>query len=80
MTFTADQIAIAGALVSAVSAAVAVIAIYVPWRNTSDAALFGEAVLALERAFRALNASQQEGNRPAPDRLNWLTAVKVSTG
>ncbi|MCZ4316670.1 hypothetical protein O4H66_24975 [Comamonadaceae bacterium G21597-S1] len=76
MTLTADQIAIAGAVVSAVSAAVAVVAIYVPWRNTSDAALFGEAVLALERAYRSLNASQQDGSRPAPDRLNWLTAAR----
>lgn len=76
MTISPDEIALVSAFVSAISAVVAVLAVYVPWRSSFDAAIFGESVLALERAYRSLNAAQQDGNRPAPDRLNWLTAAR----
>lgn len=76
MTSPVDQVALAGAAISFVSAIVAVLAIYIPWRNTHDTAVFSEAVLALERAYKSLNANRQNDQRPAPDRLNWLTCAR----
>ena len=73
---TADQIAIAAATISFVSAGISVWAIYVPWRNTHDSEVFREAVLALERAYRSLMSGAELDGRPTADRLNWLTSAR----
>lgn len=73
---TADQIAIVAAAIAFGSATVSVLAIYVPWRNTHDSEVFKEAVLALERAYRSLMQGVDPANRPASDRLNWLTSAR----
>lgn len=73
---TTDQIAIAAAVIALVAAGVSVFAIYVPWKNTHDAEVFKEAVLALERSYRALMLGKQAGEKPNADRLNWLTAAR----
>ncbi len=72
----ADSIAIVAALIALISAVVSVLAIYFPWRNTHDAEIFKEAVLALERAYRALMQGAGSDGRPASDRLNWLTSAR----
>ena len=73
---TADQISIVAAAISLGSAAVSVLAIYIPWRNSHDSEVFKEAILALERSYRALMHGRQAGQRPDADRLNWLTAAR----
>lgn len=73
---TADQIATISAAIAFGSAAVSILAIYIPWRNTHDSEVFREAVLALERSFRALIAGRTAGERPLADRLNWLTCAR----
>src|SRR5690554_2769000 len=49
-----DKIAVIAAAIAFGSAMVSILAIYVPWRNTHDAEIFKESILALERAFRSL--------------------------
>lgn len=73
---TTDLIAVVAAAIAFGSAIVSVLAIYVPWRNTHDAEVFKEALLALERAFRSLMLNARADGQPAPDRLNWLTAAR----
>lgn len=72
----ADLIAVVAAAIAFGSALVSVLAIYIPWRNTHDSEVFKEAVLALERAYRALMESADVNGRPTPDRLNWLTSAR----
>ena len=71
-----DQIATFAAAIALGSAAVSVLAIYIPWKNTHDVELFKEAVLALERAYRSLMLGAQPDGQPVPDRLNWLTSAR----
>jgi len=73
---TANQIAIVAAAIALGSAVVSVLAIYVPWRNTHDSEVFKEAILALERAYRALMRGAEPDSRPASDRLNWLSSAR----
>lgn len=73
---TADQIAIVAAAIAFGSAVISVLSIYIPWRNTHDSEVFREAVIALERAYRALTQDGTCINPPPPDRLNWLTAAR----
>jgi hypothetical protein len=46
-----DQIAVVAAAIALGSAMVSILAIYVPWRNTHDAEVFKESVLAACRTF-----------------------------
>lgn len=71
-----DKIAVIAAVIAFASAMVSIVAIYVPWRNTHDAEIFKESILALERAFRSLMRNAEEDGQPAPDRLNWLTSAR----
>jgi len=71
-----DKIAVIAAAIAFGSAMVSILAIYVPWRNTHDAEIFKESILALERAFRSLMLNAGEDGQPAPDRLNWLTSAR----
>lgn len=73
ITDTISTIAAAVALASAIAS---FLAIYIPWKNTHDAEVFKESVLALERAFRSLMLNAREDGSPAPDRLNWLTSAR----
>jgi hypothetical protein len=73
---TADLIATVAAAISFGSAAVSVLAIYIPWKNTHDSEVFREAVQALERAYRALTLNGLQDGHPIADRLNWLTCAR----
>lgn len=71
-----DQVAVTSAAIAFGSAAVSVLAIYIPWRNTHDSEVFKEAVLALERAYRSLMNGAEADGWPKSDRLNWLTSAR----
>jgi hypothetical protein len=73
---SSDQIAIVSAAIAVGSAVVSVLAIYIPWRNTHDTEIFKEAILALERSYRALMQGRRDGERPNADRLAWLTSAR----
>ena len=73
---TSDHIAAISAAISFGAAIVAVLAIYLPWRNTHDSEITKESLQALERAYRALTTNGTVSRPPAPDRLNWLTTAR----
>lgn len=73
---TTDQIAVIAAAISFGAAVVSIFAIYIPWRNTHDAEILKESILALERSFRSLMLNCSPEGQPASDRLNWLTSAR----
>lgn len=76
----ADYAAIISAIVAVVSAFVAGIAVYTPWKLQHESELFRQAALTLERAYRSLS-NDGKNIRPAlADRLNWLTAARHIQG
>lgn len=75
-----DITAIISAFIAVASAIVACVAVYTPWKLQHDSELFRQAVLTLERAYRALS-NDGKNIRPAlADRLNWLTAARHIQG
>lgn len=71
-----DIATISSAVFAGLSALVAAAAIYFPWRMQQNHELLNQAVLSLERAYKALSNDGQNV-RPVPaDRLNWLTCAR----
>lgn len=71
-----DHVAVIAAAIAFVSAVVSVAAIYVPWVNTHDSKVFGEAVLALERGYSSLMRGSINSKQPPSNRLNWLASAR----
>jgi len=71
-----DIATIASAVFAGASALVAAAAIYFPWRMQQNHELLNQAVLSLERAYKAIS-NDGENIRPViADRLNWLTCAR----
>jgi hypothetical protein len=71
-----DIATIASAVFAGVSALVAAAAIYFPWRMQQNHELLNQAVLSLERAYRAISNDGQTVRPVVADRLNWLTCAR----
>ena len=72
----ADAATLATAVFAGVSVLVAMGAIYFAWRVQQNQELLSQAVLSLERAYRALTDDGAHVTPPLPDRLNWLTCAR----
>ena len=73
---TSDAATIASAIFAGLSALVAAAAIYFPWRLQQNHELLVQAVLSLERAYKALSNDGKNLKPPLADRLNWLTSAR----
>lgn len=71
-----DLAASASAVIAALSALVAAAAIYFPWRLQQNNELLMQAVLSLDRAYKALSNDGKNVKPPIADRLNWLTCAR----
>lgn len=73
-------IAVVSMVVSIAAVVVAVFGVYVPWKHQHDRDLFQQAVLSLERAYRAFSNDGKNIKPPLADRVNWLTAARHLQG
>lgn len=71
-----DAVAIASTVFAGLSALVAAAAIYFPWRLQQNHELLAQAILSLERAYKALSNNGANVKPPLADRLNWLTCAR----
>lgn len=71
-----DAATIASAVFAGASALAAAAAIYFPWRMQQNQELLNQAVLSLERAYKALSNDGENITPVVADRLNWLTCAR----